>query len=96
MGLGHWALNVGNRWNPLCKFPVNALCWCDSGLKAKKCCLLKISRFCPGNQYSAFAVLVSNARTDRHNYRKEFIKKKRKERRILGNFFGIQYADVIK
>jgi len=34
----------GNVWSPLLRYPVNAKCFCGSKLKAKKCCMPKLSR----------------------------------------------------
>ncbi len=36
-----YQLLPGNAWNPLEQWPRNEACWCGSGKKAKKCCLLK-------------------------------------------------------
>jgi uncharacterized protein YecA (UPF0149 family) len=33
--------------NPMLKYPRNVECWCDSGRKAKHCCLPKQSRILP-------------------------------------------------
>jgi uncharacterized protein YecA (UPF0149 family) len=30
----------GHDWNPMLKYPRNEACYCGSGVKAKKCCLL--------------------------------------------------------
>jgi len=35
-------LKNGAIWNPVRKWPRNALCPCESGVKFKKCCLEKI------------------------------------------------------
>lgn len=32
-------LKKGWSLNPIRKYPRNCLCWCDSGQKAKRCCL---------------------------------------------------------
>lgn len=34
-----WKPPVGMVWNPLLGFERNNSCWCDSGKKAKRCCL---------------------------------------------------------
>ena len=33
---------AGQTWNPLLKYPRNESCFCGSGKKAKRCCLLEI------------------------------------------------------
>lgn len=30
---------IGNKWNPILKYPKNESCYCGSGKKFKKCCL---------------------------------------------------------
>lgn len=37
------AAPAGAAWNPLREFPVNHMCFCGSGRKAKKCCLPRLS-----------------------------------------------------
>jgi uncharacterized protein YecA (UPF0149 family) len=37
-----FVLHEGNAWNPLQKYPRNAPCFCNSGKKAKKCCLPRV------------------------------------------------------
>jgi hypothetical protein len=36
-----WVPEAGHAWNPLRNWPPNEKCFCNSGKKAKKCCLPK-------------------------------------------------------
>lgn len=44
--LGITPSSLRSRWarNPLLKYPRNTVCWCGSKVKAKACCLPKVSK----------------------------------------------------
>lgn len=51
--------------NPLLKYPRNESCWCESGVKAKKCCLPKQTLTVPkefANQAKQHVLTVRNQR----------------------------------
>src|ERR1700722_159470 len=57
------ALTLSNdmSWNPLLRYPRNALCFCGSGLKSKKCCLPKIPMTIPTKHCESKRQIVDQA-----------------------------------
>jgi hypothetical protein len=56
-----WKLKKGFQWNPILRYPRNALCWCGSGKKSKKCCLPNASMICKDKEVSGYKQLVNIA-----------------------------------
>lgn len=40
----YYRLPEGHRWNFRTSYPRNEPCWCESGKKAKRCCLATVAR----------------------------------------------------
>ena len=52
----------GFAWNPYVKYPRNELCYCQSGKKYKKCCLLTEPMIIPKHVEKATREMVREIR----------------------------------
>jgi len=53
-----WKPLEGRDWNPLLNYPRNNPCFCGSGKKFKKCCLVNMPRTCSTRLAKDLAVQV--------------------------------------
>lgn len=57
---GSFVLKPSKAWNPLKSYPRNLLCFCDSGRKAKACCLPTLNETCNAEHVPQLKALMRN------------------------------------
>lgn len=57
-----YVLLPGYSWNPLTSYPRNKPCFCGGRVKAKKCCIRKVSRICLSENVKALKAILESGR----------------------------------